>query len=204
MAPEAGQPEKPAALNRGPRLRPGKRTAGPCEGRLPAGPCRRPSPLRRKAGRKATAGPPQWKRGKGGDAGAKDGGRPPGKGGSPSGIPLPWKQAAGCPADKQPQPVPARKRQRRREVFSCSSPFFPPSAHWSPSPLKARPYRLRKARPSRRRSSTGRAAKPAPRPANTTGAARTVTWASVTNASWRSTASQTSSPASSPCGRACR
>ena len=41
-------------------------------------------------------------------------------------------------------------------------------------------------------------------PANTTGAARTVTWASVTNASWRSTASQTSSPASSPCGKACR
>ena len=40
--------------------------------------------------------------------------------------------------------------------------------------------------------------------ANTTGAARTVTWASVTNASWRSTASQTSSPASSPCGKACR
>ena len=38
----------------------------------------------------------------------------------------------------------------------------------------------------------------------TTGAARTVTWASVTNASWRSTASQTSSPASSPCGKACR
>ena len=87
MAPEAGQPEKPAALNRGPRLRPGKRTAGPCEGRLPAGPCRRPSPLRRKAGRKATAGRPQWKRGKGGDAGAKDGGRPPGKGGPLQGFP---------------------------------------------------------------------------------------------------------------------
>ena len=58
MAPEAGQPEKPAALNRGPRLRPGKRTAGPCEGRLPAGPCRRPSPLRRKMENGARAAMP--------------------------------------------------------------------------------------------------------------------------------------------------
>ena len=190
MAPEAGQPEKPAALKPG----------APAPARKAD---RRPPSGGKRAGR------PQQAPRNGNGARAAMPGQRTAEGRPERGVPLQGFPSLGSRPRDVPQ-TSSRSRFRHgndsagERFFHVQVRFPPPSAHWSPSPLKARPYRLRKARPLRRRSSTGRAAKPAPRPANTTGAARTVTWASVTNASWRSTASQTSSPASSPCGKACR
>lgn len=83
MAPEAGQPEKPAALKPGapaPARKADRRTLR----RPPSGrPLPEAVPPPAESGPEGHSRPPQWKRGKGGDAGAKDGGRPPGKGGSP-------------------------------------------------------------------------------------------------------------------------
>lgn len=77
------------------------------------------------SGRKATAGRPQWKRGKDGDAGAKDGGRPPERG-----VPLQGFPSLGS----RPRDVPqtSSRSRFRHGNDSAGERFFHVQVRFSP------------------------------------------------------------------------